>query len=204
MLDQLFFQIARDVVAHRDYGQKFGASYLTDLEGEAQVLQGTPAKNHATEREAAAKRLMHEVPLFRDLPISTLVRLRREEPAAFQTYRDSLNSAIKNGVAKGELQEQRAASSWFMDTIQPRLDALNQLAENSRKASLKSAVQNAATSAAIAIGLASVGQPLLAATAAMGHAARSLGDVADAISTPKEVRNSDLYYLLRLQRESRN
>lgn len=154
----------------------------------------------APETAKVAELLSHSVPLLADLPIASLVRIRREERNAFITYRHSLTKAIRQGLKPGVSLTEGEARELFKSELQPRIDGLKQFARSHRRSELAKASGKAFISAVIGFGVAHSGQPLGAAVA-LGYAAKTVEHTLDALRVPEELKNSDVYYLFRLDRE---
>jgi hypothetical protein len=79
-----------DLIFQQLYGYQYGTKYLTDLPGEAEFL-GASSPNDELRRKTAALcgELVHSVPLLREVPLPTVLRIRQEDPGSLVLYRQA-------------------------------------------------------------------------------------------------------------------
>ena len=96
ILEGVFQDLERDILAQQFYSLHCGSKYLTDLAGEAEFLNKL-AETRKVEHKAAnlCGALSHTVPLLSDIPLSTVVRVRSEDPEAFENYRCALSERVR-------------------------------------------------------------------------------------------------------------
>jgi hypothetical protein len=206
VVDDLFERIARDVFIHKAYGSAFSATYLTNLEGEAIFLQRTNCDSLAVETAHACKTLAHSIPIFSDLSIDTIVRLRRENPESFVRYRNALAGIIRDHVQNPKGLSVRDARVIYADWLKPELDSLEAATRNKWKPAVNVARRTAVTAAVVALG---VHAKLLTTDASEILKALGLSTVANALdgaiaevgATPADIKNHSLYFLLKARRE---
>jgi len=133
-----------------------------------------------------------------------VLKVRREEPEAFANYRVSLTGIVKNHVATGGTVGKKEAKEIYEDILRPNLLALQTKAKNFRRANLNKGLLKAAASwVLVAIGIYAgiLRSDISKLVTAVGgfNIARDLAEALGAIGTnPDEVRNHNLYFLLRL------
>jgi hypothetical protein len=204
-----FLRIANDALLQSYFGTAFNARYVTDLAGEADFFT-TLYKNDELSRQTAAlcARLTHTVPLMNDVPIKTILTLRRNEPEAFQNYRSTLTGIVRTHIRNGKPVTDSEAKEIYLDVLKPQLDALQVQAETARRTPLrKGALRVVATSALIGLGIYSGILPShvadLVKTIGGFSVTKDLADTFLAIQrNPPEIRNNNLYFLLRLKQEA--
>jgi hypothetical protein len=204
---RFFWRMANDAFLQTYFGSAFNARYVTDLEGEAEFFKLLHERDELARQTAAlCARLTHSVPLFMEAPVSTVLRLRREEPEAFQSYRTALTGIVKKYV-KGKSISDSEARDLYLDLLKPELDALQAKATNVRRGQLRIGVLKvAAASALIGVGIYSGVLPShltdLVKTIGGFSVAKDLAEtLAAAQKNPTEIRNHNLYFLLRLRQQ---
>ncbi len=205
----LIGDMAQDVALQQYYSVRYDTKYLTNMEGEAELLKAMNKSDGLTSRTAElCSRLAHAVPLLRDVPISTVVRIRKEDFAAFAQYRTAFGNIVRNHVAGKNVVSDADAKAIYFDELEPALTTLKREAALQRKASLRRSMTKA-TISSLLVGLGVYGgllptQIVQLCTAIGGF--KLVADFAEAIAAiqrhPDEVKNHNLYFLLRLQEES--
>ena len=95
VIDDIVSRMAWDISAQQIYGTRFNVAYLTDRDGEAKFLTRLGENDHLPARTAAlSTQLMHCVPLFMDLSLGQVMRIRKEDYAAFASYRAALGKIL--------------------------------------------------------------------------------------------------------------
>jgi hypothetical protein len=209
VIDNIVSAMARDVGAQQIYGTQFNVAYLTDRGGEAEVLARLDANDQLAARTAVlSAQLMHSVPLFMDLSLCQVMRIRNEDYAAFASYRAALGRILSDHVNSGKELTTQEAKDLYRDVLEPEILSLEQQARNERRTSLKgSLVRYGAAAGAIAFGAYTGLLPadlvkLFAAVGGVSLVTNLAESVASIQKNPPKVRNSNLYFLLRLQQES--
>lgn len=197
--------MANDALLQTYFGRAFNARYVTDLPGEAQFFKLLNSSDALAMRTATlCAHLTHSIPLLQDVPLETVLKVRREEPEAFANYRAALTSIVKDHVAHGGRVGKSQAQEIYEDILRPKLLALQTQAKNFRRASLKKGLLKAAASSAlVGIGIYTGILPSdiskLVTTIGGFNVARDLAEGFGAVgANPEEVRNHNLYFLLRL------
>jgi hypothetical protein len=150
--------------------------------------------------------LTHSIPLLGNVPLKTILKIRRQEPDAFANYRSALASIVKDHVAHGGLVGLKEAKEIYQDILQPRLLDLRTQAKNFQRASLRSGtLKVAVTSALVGIGIYTGILPsdITRLVTLIGgfNVAKDLTETLGKIGQePEQIRNHNLYFLLRLQR----
>jgi hypothetical protein len=205
LVDYIFDQIAKDLIFHQLCTAKYDAKLLTALPGEAEILSRLSLQDKSTSSAASlCARLTHEVPLMSDVPISRVLKIRKEEPTAFLEYRLALSGIMKEYVEDRKAVNKIEARQIFENRLLPELIRLRRDVEtHRRKVRKKSAAAAAVTMLVVTLGLtaglhasefAAIGSGTL-----MGGLAALLGEVS---SEPDTVRNHQLYFLLKLAKAS--
>jgi len=207
-VEQLVTQIAIDVSAQQVYSTLFNATYLTNTAGEAQFLKLLHEEDHLAARTATlSAQLTHSIPLFTDLSLERVMKIRREDYAAFESYRLALGKIVKENIRDDKELTAAEARDLYSDFLQPEIMNLEQQAKNERKSAIKDSALNVGiTAGVVALGAYSGFLPtqLTALCAAVGGV-KLVTDLAKTVAAiqknPAKVRNSNLYFLLRLRQE---
>lgn len=208
-VDRIIGKIAMDVSAQQVYSTQFNAAYLTNISGEAQFLKLLQEDDHLAARTATVcAQLTHSIPLFTELPLDRVMKVRKEDREAFDSYRVTLSKIVKENIKTDKQLTQGQAQELYNDVLQPEVANLKQQAKNERKTALKeSALSAGVTAGVIALGAYSGFLPtqLTALCTAVGGI-KLVTDLAKSVAAiqknPSKVRNSNLYFLLRLRQEA--
>jgi len=142
------------------------------------------------------------------VPIDVIVKLRKEEPDVFLQYRAAIAKIVREcGKEKTQLSE-KDARDISRDILEPELARLRIQANTIRRAGLrKAAVKTAASFVAVGLGLYGSLLPselaelfkLTGGVGLLSQIGESLGLIE---KTPGEIKNQDLYFLLKLQKRA--
>jgi hypothetical protein len=209
-VSRIFHQIANDTTFYLAYGRLRSARYLTDLRGEAFLLEGlTQDDELAASSKTMNTFLTHTVPLLGDLSIDTLIRIRSEERDSFEKYRGALGQALITLAQKKKRASQHEVREMFKEVIEPQLLGMRSELHEEQKRQQRRVVGGIGTLAAtVALGMFGGIVPIfvkgtIAAAGAM-VGGRLLSKAAEAKcehgATLKE--KNDFYFLLRLAQEA--
>jgi len=125
LVDQIFRRLAADVCLHQGLQGALEASYLTDLPGEAEFLKLLSADDGiAIRTRALCAELAHEVPLFTDLPIRAVLKIREESRESFDLYRATVSRLVAEYVvAKNRTTTKLEAREIYRDVFGTALAA---------------------------------------------------------------------------------
>jgi|GEM_PF-5092005 len=206
VVKQLFHRLAYDVTIQQYFTASNKATYLTDMLGEAQVLSLLNESEENESRNALfAKHLLHTVPLLNEVPIDIAIKLRKEEPDAFELYRTTIAKIIRECSKENPRLSEKDAKKVSSDILEPGLARLRIQANSIRRAGRKKlAAKILGSSAVIGMGLyAGVFPPNLAGVLTMAGTVTLLSQIGEAIAliekNPAEIKSHDLYFLLKLQ-----
>jgi hypothetical protein len=204
--ESILSEIADGVVLNEYYALRYNARFITDLPGEAEFFRALYRDDGLNVRTAAlCARLTHTVPLLAEIPLDTVLKVRHEEPEAFVNYRNALNGIVKDYARASRQIGDSEARQIYGDVLRPQLEKLEAEAKNQRRSLLrKAAVKTLASSAVLAFGIYGgiLPRELAELVKAVGGFS-VLKDIAEAVGAiernPAEVRNHNLYFLLRLK-----
>ncbi len=210
LLELLFTDIANNMTFYFAYGLKRRSRYLSDMPGETEFLDWAATRDHEemTAKTEALSELQHCVPVLAELPIATILRIRKEEQDAFEAYRDAVTKVSSMILSSAKRVSKRAARQMLRDAIEPELRKMNRDIRTYRKVRRSRVVGGAISIAAGVMlgayaGLPSVvSTPLAAGAALVGG--QLAGKAAEAICShgPEFRQKNDLYFLLRLTNEA--
>jgi hypothetical protein len=143
-----------------------------------------------------------------EIPISTILRVRQRDPETFQNYRSAVTGIVRNYASNRKKVGVAEAKEIYLDVLKPQLDALQAQAKNVRREQARSGLLKvAASSALIGLGIYSGILPSqlsnLVKTIGGFSVAKDLAESLGALHrNSTEIRNHNLYFLLRLKQES--
>ncbi len=208
MVAQIFEEIADNVTFYLAYGTRRNARFLSDMPGETDFLDWLTDDEQMTAKTLALRELEHCVPVLAELPIATILRVRKEERESFEAYRHAITRisagilSAKNRVSKKEAREM------LRTAIEPELRKMNREMVAFRKTQGRRMLGGiVSAAAAVAIGAYS-GLPPLLLVPLVGAASivgtRLLSKAAESACEhgPETQQKKDLYFLLRLTNEA--
>jgi hypothetical protein len=203
----IFRTFAQDTTFYLGYGLLHRARLLTDLPGEALILDRLTEDDSIAASANAMQSLTHIVPILADLPLASLIRIRREERDSFESYRHAIAGITQGVLGRNRRLSTKEAREMLKSLIEPQLIRLKKEMRYERRRQVKRIVGGLATLAAgIAIG-AFGGFPNLVQTAAVGAAAVTGGGL---LRKAAEVacehggnlrQHNDFYFLARLEQD---
>ena len=212
-LQRIFNTLADDTTFYLAYGRQRRTRFLTNRAGETFMLNWITGDDEvAASCDALSAYMTHSVPLLGDLPLSSLLRIRRQDRESFGRYRAAIERMLaevqgrKKRVTKREIQE------LFRDQIDPELTKMKAELSQERRRQRNRFLAGIGTLAA-SVGLGAFGAivPALATAATVGAAAaagiggtRLLGRVAESACEhgASLQEKNDFYFLLRLTQEA--
>ncbi|HJT70550.1 MAG TPA: hypothetical protein VJ731_10145 [Terriglobales bacterium] len=197
----IFEQMATSVIFQQLCAVNMKTKLLTSLAGEAEILAKlAPQDEVSTGVARLCAALSHEIPLLSGVPLSRMVELRQEQPAAFDQYRTALSGVLAEYVEKQKPLGSISAKRVYDERIHPEVVALRRRIETHKKALLKKSVTSAVVaSALVAVGIAAKLTPAELGVLGTGSLVTSLtGLLGDASEEPKDVKNHQLYFLVKL------
>ncbi len=207
---ELFHRIAYHVTLQRYFTMSNEATYLTDMPGEARVLDLlNKTKENEIRNAIFARHLLHSVPLLNEVPTDIVIKLRKEEPDAFLRYRAAIAKIIQEcGKGQAKLTEKHMKSI-SGDILEPELARLRMQANTIRRAGLKKAAAKAIASFA-AVGQGVYGGLLPSDLASLLKVSGGIGllsQIGEAFALIEknsgEIKNHNLYFLFKLQNRAR-
>lgn len=206
MVHEIFADIADNITFFLAYGLKRKARFLSDMPGETDFLTLFNHDEKLDSKSIALEELQHSVPVLMNLPLATILRVRKQEKEAFDSYRDAVTKMSAEILAKAV--SKRQAREMMRDAIEPTLKQMKKELKTYRKVQTRRTLAGLATSVAGVLLGAFAGMPTVAATAVAGTTALVGGELLakaakDVCSHgPEFKQKNDLYFLLRLEQEA--
>jgi hypothetical protein len=203
----IFHQFADNMTFYLAYGRRRNARLLSDMPGETEFLEWMTGDEALSAKCDALRELHHSVPILADLPIATIVRIRKSERHAFETYRDTVTKISTSILTAKRDVTKTQARQMFRDAIEPTLHVMRNEVRAYRKVRNRRLLSGAASIAAgVAIGAFAGFPPLLAAPiagAATLVGGRLLAKAAETACEhgPEFEQKNNMYFLLRLANE---
>ena len=210
MVAQLFVDIADNVTFYLAYGIRRNARFLSDMPGETDFLEWLTDDERMLSKSLALHELEHSVPVLADLPVATILRIRKEERDSFEAYRAAIGTisaaimSAKNRVSKKEAREM------FRTAIEPELRRMNrEMVAYRRTQDRRLLAGIVSVVAGVAIGAYSglpplVSVPLVGAASVVGTRLLSKAVESACEHGPETKQKNDLYFLLKLTQEARS
>jgi hypothetical protein len=198
-----------DLIFQQLYGHRHRMKYLTDLPGEAEFF-GMSSRNEqfpSRARQLCAG-LSHSVPLLRDVPLSTILRIRKHDPGSFGLYKQALGKILHDYIGGRDAISETDVETIYRDVLEPELLRLKREADAQRRLKGTRIISKAVVPAAIiSLGVISGLLPQeIAQLAKIIGAVSLLSQASEAVldkSGSDQIRNHNLYFLLRLADEQR-
>jgi hypothetical protein len=189
-----------DILLHNIYSKLCGYRPLTDREVDFIVLDSINQVRQDDTLQGVIKALEHSVPVVSGIDIRKLLKLRKEESAAFEVYRDSVEKVLRE-VPRSSPESICEA---FDDIVRPQLHQIDAAVATARKLVKRSLRE----SVIFGTGLVTVGSfsgifpPDAASLLAWLGGAKYLTDLLvnanKLVSEPSEARKNDFYFLWRV------
>jgi hypothetical protein len=194
-------------LAHR-IAQK--ARYLTDRRGETFFLDGlTEDKELQASSAAMNAYLTHALPLLGDLPVASLLRIRRDERDSFLRYRSALEQILIKISERHKRVGEREIRDLFKEVIEPQLVRMkSELHQESRRQRRRIIGGLGTLAASVALGTFGGMVPLLIKASIVGAGSmvggRLLSKAAETTCEHGAIlkEKNDFYFLLRLTQEA--
>jgi hypothetical protein len=209
IVTKLFEDIADNMTFYLAYGLKRKARFLSDMRGETEFLEWINHDEDMTAKTLALRELQHSVPVLEDLSFATILRIRKQEKDAFESYREAVANISANILASKKNVSKKQACEMFRDAIEPELRTMKKEIKTYQKVRRTQIVSGVAAIAASVLIGAYAGLPPLAAvptvTAGSLVGGRLLAKAAEAACEhgPEFRQKHDLYFLLKLTEEAR-
>jgi hypothetical protein len=210
MVAQIFEGIADNVTFYLAYGTRMNARFLSDMPGETEFLDWLTADDRMTAKSMALHELEHCVPVLADLPLATILRIRKEERDSFEAYRDAVTKISTTIMLAKNRVSRKEAREMLRTAIEPELRKMNQEMIAYRK-SQRSRVLGGIASVVAGVVLGAyaglpplVSVPLAGAGTLMGGRLLSKAAEAACEHGPETQQKNDLYFLLKLTKEAKS
>lgn len=203
---EVFYTIGFELLT----AQGLNTSFLTDLPLHIDVLNSISDKPKMSSRnQVMLEHMTSLVPVAMDVPIQSLLKLRRNEHEAFLMFRQAISKAIDEvRAAKGEFTA-RDARGIYGDILEPELARLDAKVKSARRTLVKRSVTKAASwVGAISIGMYAgfVPSDLMAAASALGLTqivASLASDLLGSVAAKDQIRSEDMYFLWRIREKGK-
>jgi hypothetical protein len=208
LVTDIFSQIADNMTFYLAYGTRRNARFLSDMEGETEFLDWLTDDEQMSARSTALRELEHCVPVLADVPIATILRIRRQERDSFQAYRDSITRVSSSILLSGKRISKREAREMFRAAIAPEIRRIKREVVTGRKSQSKRILGGFGSLAAGVLIGAFAGLPPLLSVPLVGAATvvggRLLSKAAESACEhgPELRQRNELYFLLRLVDEA--
>src|SRR5579864_1522050 len=204
LLKTIFMGIADDTSFYLTYGRRNNARYLSSQQGETLLLDLVTKNDEelSASSQAISAFMTHTLPLLGDVPLGTLLRIRKQDRDSFGRYREAIGRVLQDVAARKKRVGKKEVQEIFRQTIEPELVRIKSEMRQERTRQVRK-VMGGAGALAVSVAFGAIGQILPAASAA-AVGAHLLKDAAkskcDHGPTLKE--KSNFYFLLRLAQEA--
>jgi hypothetical protein len=205
IVGEVFRDIADNVTFYLAYGTRRNARFLSDMPGETDFLEWLTDDEQMSAKSLALRELEHSVPVLADVPIATILRIRKEERDSFEAYRTAIGTISSSILSAGRRVSKKEAREMFRTAIEPELQKMKREMVTYRKrvfAGIASVV------AGVAIGAYSglpplIAAPLVGAASFVGSSVLGKATESACEHGPETKQKNDLYFLLKLTQEAR-
>jgi hypothetical protein len=199
----IFSGIADETTFYLAYGRNRNARYLASRSGETFLLDLVTSQDEelAASNAALNAYMTHSLPLLDDMPLASLVRIRRQERDSFAQYRLAIGRLLAEVAKKKKRIGKQEVRELFREQIEPELLKMKSELHQERRRQFKRIVGGPGAMAA-SVGLGMFGQIIPAgATGVVGtslltEAAKSTCNHGTTLQ-----EKNDFYFLLRLTQE---
>jgi|SRR6266404_2418157 len=208
MVARIFSDIANNVTFYLAYGTRRNTRFLSDLPGETDFLDWLTDDDRMTAKSLALHELEHSVPVLADLPLATILRIRREERDSFEAYRDAVTRISANIMSAKNRVSKKEAREMLRTAIEPELRKLNREMVAFRKTQRRRVLGGIASAVAGVVLGAYAGLPPLVSVPLAGAGTlvggRLLSKAAELVCEhgPETEQKNDLCFLLKLTKEA--
>jgi hypothetical protein len=210
LYNTIFNQIANDTTFYLAFARLHSSRYLSDRLGETFILDGlTDDVVVAANNRVLHESLGHLLPLLGDLPVSTLLRIRREERDAFVKYRLAIQQLFTEMISAKKKISKKDVQELYKQRIEPELIRIRSELQHERRRQSRRVIGGAAALAAsVAMGAFGGVAPILIKAAGVAASAmvggRLFSKAAEQICEhgANLRQQNDFYFLLRVAQES--
>jgi hypothetical protein len=209
IITEVLEMIATDVSCLKFYCSNSNLKYLTDRTIDISILQATTQEDHFLKyNDVLATQLKLEMPVFSNIPLSSLLKIRSNEYDAFISYRETIDELFNGYITDGHEISPKIANQLYSDIIQPKVLKLDKRISAIRKSAiLRSLAEVALSAGSLTFGLYGNYLPAAfqAALVAIGltSAVTTAKSLPKIIGTPPEIKNENLYFLWKLSKKSK-
>ena len=208
MVAELFVNIADNMTFYLAYGLKRKARFLSDMRGETEFLEWVNHDDDLTAKSLVLGELQHSVPVLNELSLATIMRIRKYEKGAFDSYREAVTCMSAGILAANKKVSKKEAREMLHDAIEPELRRMKKEIKTYQKVNARKTAAGIASIAATVLlgayaGLPTMVIPPLVATGAwVGGTPLSKAAEAACDHGPEFKQKNDLYFLLKLAEEA--
>lgn len=202
ILQNYLITTANSAIYQRLFAGNSNVPYLTDSNLEVAFLDKLVNSEEMKEyNDILRSDLQYLIPIFQNLPIEHVLKVRSDDYESFLVYRNSLRYVMDEYIQKGIKITKEDSVQIYSDIIKPKLDALNNEMRNIRRTVKRGLLKDIAvlfTSAVI--GLCSNVLPLqIGSSIGAGVTMRGMVErIAGLVETPQEIRNDNMYFLWKI------
>jgi hypothetical protein len=206
---RLLKTIVMDLSCLKFFCSNANLKYLTDRTIDVSFLQATTQEdNFLKYNDVLSSQFMFEMPIFSNISLSSLLKIRANEYDAFTSYRETINHLINEYVAQGHELSPKIADQIYSDIIQPKVRRLNKRISSIRQSAiLRSFTGVALSTSSLIFGLYGNYLPpaLQAALISLGvtSAVNTVKSFPTITKIPAEIRNDNLYFYWKLSKMSK-
>lgn len=186
-----------------------GISFVGDSDDQVRFLSRVfPSPKLDRRNTILAKHLTTLLPFLEDVPISVLVKLRKNEDDAFIAYRRAMSNAIDESSNVERSFSSRDAAAIYHDIVEPELSALTRRVSVARrhllgKATRKSIGLLGAVTIGLYSGMLSAEISHIVAAVGLAKGVDVIGTWLDAQDATEPIREHKLYFLWRVRAAAR-
>jgi hypothetical protein len=201
--------IAMDLSCLQFHCSNSNLKYLTDRTIDISLLQATTQEDNLLKyNDVLSSQLIFEMPVFSNISLSSLLKIRANEYDAFTSYRETINHLVNEYIAQGRQLSPNIAKQIYSDIIQPKVLALDKRISSIRRSAIRRSLTNLAISAgSLTFGLCGNFLPSSLQGALIGaglvQAINTVKSLPTIINAPSQLRNHNFYFVWKLSKMSK-
>ena len=191
--------VIEDLILQKFSMVNLNTAYLTNRGIEADIINNFEEKTEGSKEKAIIDGMAHKLPFIENATLNSLVKMRQHEAEAFAVYRDVVRNTIQETKNETDVA---IIKSMVEDKINPELHKLDQIIKNHKDDLQRHGRKDIVFNTLLLItGLFSnSNSTIIEGTSALLR--DLLKDYSDSKHVPTRVKNSDYYFLWKLEKQS--
>ncbi len=201
--------MALDIYFLQYYQSKNNIKYITDNNIDINLLKSiSKDQSLLSYNDVLSSYIVFEMPIFQNVALPDLLKIRQSDYDSFITYRDTVNDIISQYISPNKPIDVSTAKEIYEDAIRPNVARLDRKLASIRKSSIARSIKYLAISTALlSFGLCAniPYQSLVTALVSLGliTGLKTIDSIHDTVSIPEEIKNNNLYFLWKISKKAK-